>query len=241
MRTVLRYAGITLALAGTPSHAAGTHFGFKQIVVAGSSNVQAFALNNKSTIAGVYTDGNGSHGFTLAGSTLTVLPTAYPCSSSNAPMPTSINAGGDVAGGVACGGEYFGFLWHNGAYVQSAEVLLGYNGPTVGINNKGYVFYEYYGDAADNISYAGYPGAFAQVTPYGFDPLVTSVNNHGILAGSVFGPNGQVAEAVFTTIRVSIPISSRRVLLPVQMASSTTLGTSLSSIKQKRGLSRLCP
>jgi hypothetical protein len=65
VQNILPHAAISFVLASVPACAAGTHFGFKQIVVAGSSNVQAHALNNRSAITGVYTDGSGSHGFIL--------------------------------------------------------------------------------------------------------------------------------------------------------------------------------
>ena len=96
-RNVLRYLGVAVAFTGSPACAAGTHFGFKQIVIDGSTNVEACALNNTSAIAGVYTGGAGSHGFILAGSTLTVLPPTYSNGDNHsvAGFPTSINAGGD--------------------------------------------------------------------------------------------------------------------------------------------------
>jgi uncharacterized membrane protein len=191
-----RHVAIGLALASAPAYAAGTHFGFKQIIVAGSSNVQAFALNNKSAIAGLYTDNTGGHGFILSGSALTVLPAALPdCNGGTVPIPKSINAAGDVVGLTYCGTTY-GFLWHNGAYLQAGYVSLGIGGaPVIGINNKGEEFYDFYDGDGGFVPYAGMPGAFQQLTPPGAFPYVSGLNNNGVLAGT---SSPQVNSAVFT-------------------------------------------
>ncbi len=71
---LLSAMAVTACALGPPAVAGGTHFGMKPIVIAGSSNVNATALNNKRAIVGTYSIGSATNGFILSGGVLTVLP-----------------------------------------------------------------------------------------------------------------------------------------------------------------------
>ena len=181
-------AGIALVLTATPASAAGTHFGFKQIIVAGSTNVSAYAINNKSAITGVYADAAGTHGFIQHGSMLTVLPpVGAGCGGSPVvPFPTAINAAGDVVGTAYCSAA-FGFLWRNGNYVQNGYVNLNYGG-TVGINSRGEEFYDVDDGEGIYSAYAGYPGAFVPIDQNSsISVYVSGLTNDGVVAFSTGG------------------------------------------------------
>jgi hypothetical protein len=191
MQMALRTASLSLALVASQAYAAGTHFGFKQIIIAGSSNVQATALNNKSVIIGDYTDANGaSHGFIQNGSSLTMLPQPYSnCNEPSVAHPVALNAAGDVVGTSYCSDANYGFLWHNDAYVKAGAVTMGLGGlPAIGINNKGEEFYNDYVGSGIYTAWAGMPGAFMQIKPPGSFPFISSLNNQGVVAGS-FDPD----------------------------------------------------
>ena len=190
-------AFLACCVAASPAMA-GTRFGMKQITIDGSSFVQASAINNHNAIAGIYIDGSGSpHGFVKSGSILTVLPpvigscATYECY----PVPSSINAAGDVAGFYYFDQEY-SFLWRGGAYVDAGSVLVGLGGtPQISINNRGVEIYDDYQGHGLYTAYTGKPGAYVPVTPPGSFPFVQSLNTSGTVAGQYFSPTGL---AIFT-------------------------------------------
>ena len=191
MSDVLRNAAVSFTLIAFPCHAAGTHFGFKQIVVSGSSNVSAFALNNKSEFAGVYTDAAGAHAFIMAGSKLTVLPAPPDCRRVVVPIPTAINAYGKVVGAVRCFDEHHGFRWNGRSYAHIEGMRLGRYATIIGINNAGEEFYEHY-IPTDPQALIGYPGKFNDIGLPGSFSFVSSLNNYGVAAGSDGVGNGEV-------------------------------------------------
>ena len=186
-----RFVPIALSLLAGPASGATTHFGFKQITIAGSTNVSAAALNNSSTIAGTFTDAGGPHGFIKAGANLTILPAPI-ANCGCVATPIAINASGDVVGSVYYV-DLFGFLWHHGAYVQSASVTLGIGGgrdPVIGINKGGQEIFDTYSGSGNYTPFAGTPGNYTQLMPPGSFPFVDNINVHGVVAGqsSPLGP-----------------------------------------------------
>ena len=186
-----RFVPIALLLLAGPASGATTHFGFKQITIAGSTNVNAAALNNSSTITGTYTDAAGSHGFIQAGANLTILPTPI-ANCGCVAMPIAINASGDVVGSVYYG-QVLGFLWHQGAFVNAAFVNLGIGGgrdPVIGINKGGEEIFDTYSGSGNYTPFAGAPGNYTQLMPPGSFPFVDNINVHGVVAGqsSPLGP-----------------------------------------------------
>jgi hypothetical protein len=186
-----RLLPIVLPLLAGSASAASTRFGFKQIVIAGSTNVSAVALNNSTSIAGVYGDGTGLHGFIKAGGAVIVLPPPI-ANCGCVAFPTAVNAGGDVVGSATYGQTY-GFLWHQGAYVTAGSVVMGTGGgsdPVIGINKAGQEIFDSYTGDGIYAAYAGAPGNFTALTPPGSFPFVDNINAHGVVAGqsSPLGP-----------------------------------------------------
>jgi probable HAF family extracellular repeat protein len=175
---------------GQPAAAGGTHFGMKPIVIAGSTNVNATAINNKRTIVGFYYTGDVVNGFILGGGVPITLPPTYAnCLNPCVAFPTAINAAGDVVGQTFFG-ESYAFLWRNGSYVGVGGFDLGLGGGYVagpGLNNKGQEFYNYYIGSGFYAPYFGTPGAMMPIAPPGSFPEIASINNRGAVAGT-FAP-----------------------------------------------------
>jgi hypothetical protein len=192
MRAIVRVgviATVACALA-QPAVARGTHFGMKPIVIAGSTNVNATAINNKRAIVGTFDAGSATNGFILRGGVLTTLPPTFAgCVDPCVAVPTAINAAGAVVGQTFFGNSY-GFLWRNGAYVGAGGFDLGLGGGYVagpGLNNKSEEFYNDHSGSGFYTPYFGTPGAMVPITPPGSFPEITSINNRGAVAGT-FAP-----------------------------------------------------
>jgi len=180
------------AIAGSiyqPAVASDTHFALRQLLIAGSTNVQATAINNRGAIVGTYRTSNSTAGFILVVVAVTVLPpTHHPCLDAYycAAYLTAINAAGDVAG-WSYPGLPVAFLWHDGAYAPDGSFTMGESGEGPsgpGLNNKGEEFFNF--NSGDGLSepYAGPPATIAQIEPPGTFPILASLNNYGVLAGS---------------------------------------------------------
>ncbi len=87
-------------LADHSAAAQPTHFGFKPIIVNGSSDVFVTAINDRSMIAGIYASGGQAYGFTSSGTSFITIP--FVCSPFGTiqcvPVPSAINRHGLVAG-----------------------------------------------------------------------------------------------------------------------------------------------
>lgn len=192
MKLIFQVA-IGAVIAGSPCQpaiAGATRFALRQIVILGSTNVETAAINNKGAIVGGYLARAASKIFVLSGGVVTVLPpTPAGCSASCIAIPTAINAAGAVVGQTYFGRSY-GFLRTKGAYVNAAAFGLGLGGGMVagpGLNNRGQEFYNGYIGSGFYEPYFGTPGAMVQIKPPGSFPLIASINNHGVIAGT-FAP-----------------------------------------------------
>ena len=193
MRMVRWLAGVPiLASVGLlPAQAASNvHFSHKPIIIAGSANVAASAINDSGTIAGTYTSGGTTQGFVLHGTSLVNLP---PFCEGGVGLfcvafPTAINKTGTVAG-YWLDGNVMGFVWQNGAYLAGTEMGMGsepYPAPqTPVLNNHGEIAFNY--DEGDNqgFPYAGPPTAPTEVQGFQSQDFnyINNLNNHGTFAG----------------------------------------------------------
>ena len=134
-------------LAATAGAQAQTSFKLKRLSVAGNTNIDATAINDRGEIAASVfdTSGNVQSGIILKGKTVTTLPAPY--QGSDAPMPQAINKRGDVLGYAYEGIQPHLFLWHAGHYEPDADVDLvieQQQGPQplpIGLNHSDGVFY----------------------------------------------------------------------------------------------------
>ena len=121
-------AATLCGFAGCVNAAQPTHFGFKPIVIAGSSEVFVTAINDRSVIAGTFATGGQAYGFTSSGANGATIP--FPCSPfagtlQCVPVPSAVNRLGLVAGAAFTpDGPYIDatyFTWQPG---QSAPAPL---------------------------------------------------------------------------------------------------------------------
>ncbi len=98
--TIPWLSAMLCALTGYASAAQPTHFGFKQIVINGSSEVFATAINDRSMIAGTYVAAGQAYGFTSSGTSFNNIPfVCFPFGTIQCvPVPSAINRLGLVAG-----------------------------------------------------------------------------------------------------------------------------------------------
>jgi hypothetical protein len=179
-----------LGSAACCTNAAAATLTAQQIIILGSTNVNATALNDAGAIAGIQGSEGGSTGFVSQGSVLWVLPGAY---------PSSINHSGVVAGFMASGET--GFVWKAGSYNQAVHFRLQPQGtslPDVLIDRAGEVAYTGYANPESPQVYAGAPAKPKLLK--GLSPqfaMVTSMNDTGVIAGweraTVQGQQQQVA------------------------------------------------
>ena len=183
---------MALALTAFPAVAAETHFGFKPIIVNGSSAVSATALNNRDLVVGYFIDLNGNYaGFLKSGSVITVMPPLCKSGVDCFARPTAVNAAGDVVG-YAYEGYTLGFLWRAGHYVAKGTVNMDYSAGeySIGINNRGVEYYDYTAESNSDFEvFVGKPGAFTRITPPGSYPVITNINDNGTVVG-VDGTSG---------------------------------------------------
>lgn len=176
------------------------------ITIPGSTETDAFGVNNSNEIVGLYYDGTGEHGFTWTNGAVTTIN--VPGADSTA--ATGVNDLGEVVGNYQVGNATYGFTDNNG-------VITTINSPgstvteTWGINDSGTIsgFYHdasgaahgFIRDAAGNVTTYDAPGASATLL-YGinnsgqvtgsftqFDPT-TGANNHGFF----LDPDGTFAQ-----------------------------------------------
>ena len=148
-------------------------FHSQQILILGSPLVSATGINDAGTIVGFSSSGQ-YFGFVLQGSSLSVLPNAF---------PSAINRKGAVTGTTS---SDTGFLWENGAFVQGVDFSLGsFNGqplPPV-LNQSDEIGYTY-SNGTMQTAFAGHSAnlhALRGLSPQ--SAIVSSINKGGVIAG----------------------------------------------------------
>lgn len=181
---LIMYAILAAPAAG---QAASAQFSAAQIVIPGKHNIAVTAVNAAGKMVGTYTDRRGGGAFVLSGAAVTPLPPVQSgCGGYGAPLPTTINASGDVAGyTLGTCNDAQSFLWHNGAYVASASQYVSDPGEipqSLKLNDSGTEIFDYMLETGQSVPYYGRAGAAAPI-PLPTGSVVRGLNNHGVAAG----------------------------------------------------------
>jgi len=241
--------------AGCVNAAQPTHFGFKPIVINGSSEVFVTAINDRSMIAGTYTIGGQAYGFTSSGTNVATIP--FPCSQGISgyncvPVPSAVNSNGLVAG-VAFTPNYSPyqpttyFTWRPG---ESAPVPLIHSAPSgpMLLNNRNdvavacYVYvYPYILTPCGVI--AGPISDFGTVNGLSADATPESLNRAGDLAGvQTITFQGSPIQAGFTirggTIHNVVPPNAASVNYMVMNDQLQTAGSFIDTNGQWHGFTQ---
>jgi probable HAF family extracellular repeat protein len=171
------------------SQAQATHYSFSILnVPTASLGTVAYGLNASGQVAGVFYDGNGTHGFVYTGKDYLTLDVPQ----ATATLAYDINASGQVVGNYIDGTGKHGFLYSNGQYT-TLDNPNGFDTNALSINDSGQV--------AGNFR-LGTTGIYGFV----YDPrtqLYTTINNPKASAGNTsstgINDKGEVAGFYYNT------------------------------------------
>jgi probable HAF family extracellular repeat protein len=115
---------------------------YTSIAPPGSTQSEAYGINNSGQIVGQYNPGNSQYSaFLYSGGTYTTL--SVPGSNGCCTVAFGINDAGQIVGDYSMDNSTYGFLYSNGVYTTLINPLTPYNSTFSGINNSDQIVGQY--------------------------------------------------------------------------------------------------